>query len=208
MLGDRENGTLGNVSITSDLSDSINGITHEFQGFVINGDDLLVNRISSNAPLRLNGGGDTSFESHDGVDVNFPPTSSPFREYTDVISSTEGQGSDIFDNEIVLPVNERIMNDMPWENAMISDTSFSTPNAQDISTPAESSNDSTLSTLAELEPMAGHFNPPITDLNPLADPFIPLSNEFSFSDTNLSSYVGNVSTSDGDDPLSVLTGLI
>ena len=164
-----------------------------------------MNRPSYNAPLRLTGGGDTSFECQDDENVNFTSTSSPFFECREITSSMEGQGIGSFDNVILFPGGEMRMKDMPWEDTMISDTSSSSPYPQDISTPVESSNESTLSTLAELEPMADHFIPPLANLNPLADPFIPFLDDFSFSDTNLSASIGNVS--DGDDPLSVLAGL-
>ena len=141
-------------------------------GVVINGNDILVNRPSSNAPLRLTGGGDTSFESQDDVNMNFPSTSSPSFESREIISNMDCHGSGSFDDELVLPAGEMIMNDMPWDDTMLSDTSSSTPYPQNISTPEESSNESTSSTLAELEPMADHSIPPLANLNPLADPFI------------------------------------
>ena len=74
------------LSISSS-SVSINGICHEPQGVVIHGNDLLENRTSSDAPLRLTGGGDTSFECQDDVDVNFQSTSSPSLECREIVSS-------------------------------------------------------------------------------------------------------------------------
>ena len=94
----RENGTLRNISSTSATSVRINGISHEPQGVDINSNDILVNRPSHNAPLRLTGGGDTSFECQDDENVNFTSTSSPFFECREITSSMEGQGIGSFDN--------------------------------------------------------------------------------------------------------------
>ena len=80
------------------------------------------------------------------------------------------------------------------------------PSPQDVSTPIGSFNESTLSFLAELDPTADQFIQPPVNLNPSADPYIPLS-EHNFSDTNLTESIGNVSTSDGNDPLLALTEL-
>ena len=100
----------------------------------------------------------------------------------------EGQGNGLFCSEISSPVGEIRMNDMSLEN-MISDVSSDTPYPQDVSTPTES------------------FITPSINLNPLADQFIPLLPDLSFSDATLSACVENVSSSDGNDPLKLLNGL-
>ena len=149
--------------------------------------DLSMRTKFNSIPLRLNGGGDTSLEYHGNL-------------------SSECQGN-VSSISSMNEIGEIRLNDMPWENTMISDTSSTTPSPQDVSTPTVTINESTLSSPTELNPMADHFFPLPTNLNPLADPFIPLLPEFSFSDTNLSESTGNVSSSDGNDPLSLLTGL-
>ena len=96
---------------------------------------------------------------------------------------------------------------MASENdTMMSDISSVTPSSKDLSTPMKTFNDS-IFTMAELDPMADHGNLPSNDLNPLAEPFIPMLPDFSFSDTMPSVLSGNVSLSDVNDPLSVLKGL-
>ena len=55
--------------------------------------------------------------------------------------------------------------------------------------------------------MADQIFPLPSILNPLADPFIPMLPGISFTDTTLSESIGNVSSSVGNDPLSVLTEL-
>ena len=64
----------------------------------------------------------------------------------------------------------------------------------------------TLSSIVELDPMADHCALPPTNLNPLVDPFIPLS-DLSYSDTTSAGSTGNASSSDENDPMSILTGL-
>ena len=110
-------------------------------------------------------------------------------------------------NKTSSPINEIGRNDMAWENnTMMSDISSSTHSPKDISTPIKTFNDS-IFTMAEIDPMEDHGNLPSNDLNPLADPFIPMLPNFSFSDTMPSVLSGNVSLSDVNDPLSVLKGL-
>ena len=206
---------LVNAPFISESSEMVNDLCSQSQGvFTSCNDPLLSNTFISN-PLRLKGGGDTSFDCQDDVNVSFPSISTPLRiigreeasvECREIISNMEGQGNGLFCSEISSPVGEIRMNDMSLEN-MISDVSSDTPYPQDVSTPTESFIEPTLSTLAELNPMAGQFIPPSTNLNPLADQFIPLLPDFSFSDTTLSGCVGNVSSSDGNDPLAVLNGL-
>ena len=77
------------------------------------------NKVLS-TPLRLTGGGDTSFEYQenvsiecpdDGIFVNAPTVSTPCISF-----AAEG----------IFPVGERI-NDISWENSMVSDKSSTTP---------------------------------------------------------------------------------
>ena len=110
-------------------------------------------------------------------------------------------------NKTSSPINEIERNDMTWENnTMLSGISSATPSPKDISTPIKTFNDS-IFTMAEIDPMEDYCNLPSNDLNPLADPFIPMLPNFSFSDTMPSVLSGNVSLSDVNDPLSVLKGL-
>ena len=173
---------------------------------------LLMSSKFISTPLRLTGGGETSFEYQGNVSiehesnvlvVNVPTISTPVR-----LSECEGTSHECVIDGNSLPVDKIGINDMPWENdTNISDISSSAPPLHDISTPADSSNESILSPLPVSEPMANQYSLLPANLNPLANPFFPLMPDFSFSDTTLSASVGNVSSSDGNDPLSVLKGL-
>ena len=122
-------------------------------------------------PLRLTGGGETSFEYQENVSieneendhsVNAPAISTPAR----------------------LPVCE-------------------------CKSPECVTDENSLPSFPELDPMpmADRFIVHPENLNPLADPFIPLLPDISFNDTTLTASIGNVSSSDENDPLSMLTGL-
>ena len=149
-------------------------------------------------PLRLNGGGDTSFEYQENVSIECPDDS------IFVNAPTVSTPCVSFAAEGIFPVGERI-NDISWENS-ISDKSSTTPIPLDAGTPGDISDGTTLSSIVELDHMADHCVLPPTNLNPLVDPFIPLS-DLSYSDTTSAGSTGNASSSDENDPMSILTGL-
>ena len=138
-------------------------------------DGLSVNSKSPSTPLRLRGGGETSLENVnseyqcDGPFVNLPIISTPFVSIA---------ANDIF------PVSERI--NMSWENSIVSDTISTISTPQALGTPKEISDENTLSSIDELDPMTNLCIPPSTNLNPLAEAFIPILADSSFSDQSIS----------------------
>ena len=104
----------GNGFVENIVQENIPSVDGTLSTPLIPSDKHLESNLTNQAPLRLTGGGDTSFEYHENVSNecqdNSPSISTPVR-----LPECEGASPKCVSNDNSSPVGGIRMNVMPWE---------------------------------------------------------------------------------------------